>query len=383
MDYTEGTGFDQGETIDVAEKYRSQVKDICELEEWSAKAKRWGIEGVDGMRVDLTDNYLIKGLLSAGSMSVIYGPSNSGKTFLALDLAYRIAGGIWWHGKRTKRAAVLYLATEGGRGLTNRLIALRDEHGSGFPFFVRRGGIDLRSDDTDMNSIIEMCNGIKEHTGQCEIMVVVDTLSRAMAGGDENGSADMTKMVAKCDAIREATKAHLLLVHHTGKDEARGARGHSSLRAAVDTEIQVQEDESVDGLRHAVVRKQRDYETGAVYDFVLRTVVMGTDPEGDEITTCIAATASDAGVAQLDPRDVAAILAEIDIGMSDGERYTDQRNNKDDRRWAGHIISGSLGVSDDEAASYLASWIRQGMLYTHSYKSQTQRKDRNGLFVRK
>ena len=34
-----------------------------------------------------------------------------------------------------------------------------------------------------------------------------------------------------------------MLVHHTGKDTAKGARGHSLLRAATDTEIEVKREE--------------------------------------------------------------------------------------------------------------------------------------------
>jgi RecA-family ATPase len=70
-------------------------------------------------------------------------------------------------------------------------------------------------------------------------MIVLDTLSRVIAGGNENAPDDMGQLIGNCDRIRAEARAHVMLVHHTGKDEARGARGHSSLRAATDTEIEV------------------------------------------------------------------------------------------------------------------------------------------------
>ena len=70
-------------------------------------------------------------------------------------------------------------------------------------------------------------------------LIVVDTLSRAMSGGNENSPEDMGKFVTNCDRIRIASGAHLMVIHHTGKDDAKGARGHSLLRAAADTEIEV------------------------------------------------------------------------------------------------------------------------------------------------
>ena len=68
--------------------------------------------------------------------------------------------------------------------------------------------------------------------------MVVDTLARAMTG-NENAPEDMGSFVAACGRIREACEGHVLVVHHCGKDAAKGARGHSSLRAATDVELEV------------------------------------------------------------------------------------------------------------------------------------------------
>jgi hypothetical protein len=116
--------------------------------------------------------------------------------------------------------------------------------------------------------------------------VILDTMARAMAGGDENAGKDMTFAVASIDAVKAATGAHVAIVHHCGKDEARGARGHSSLRAAVDTEIEVSKPE---GERITTVRvtKQRDLERGEAMPFSLKVIELGTNRRGKVITSCI------------------------------------------------------------------------------------------------
>ena len=70
-------------------------------------------------------------------------------------------------------------------------------------------------------------------------LIVVDTLSRAMAGANENTSEDMSQFIKNCDILRNISNAHLMIVHHTGKDAAKGARGSSALKAALDTEIEL------------------------------------------------------------------------------------------------------------------------------------------------
>lgn len=241
------------------------------------------LEWFDDVQPALTDNYLVKGVIGDGAMSVVYGPSNSGKTFFALDLAYHIATGQEWRGRRVRQAAVLYLAAEGGRGIANRIVALRRQHGLvDVPFALRRAGLDLLKDQADLQQVYDLAMEVKKRNDS--LAIVIDTLSRVMAGGDENSAADMTALIRNIDAIREATGAHIMLVHHTGKDTARGARGHSSLRAATDTEIEVQQE---DGARAAVVSKQRDYEGGQTFAFSLKEVPLGIDQDGDQVSTCV------------------------------------------------------------------------------------------------
>lgn len=247
--------------------------------------KKSRLEWFDEIEIASTSPYIVKGVLDAGAMSVVYGPSNSGKTFFALDLAYHIALGAPWRGRRIRQTAVLYLAAEGGAGVKNRFAALKQEHGVlDVPMALRRAGLDLLHDKADLQEVVDLADEVRAKAPSLPLVIVIDTLSRIMAGGDENNAADMTALIRNVDTIRERTGAHIMLVHHTGKDTARGARGHSSLRAATDTEIEVSID---DNARAAKVTKQRDNQGGETFPFALKAVTLGTDQDGDDITSCI------------------------------------------------------------------------------------------------
>ena len=242
----------------------------------------------------LTQSYLVKGWLGAGQMSVVYGPSNVGKSFITLDLAYHVAAGMEWQGSKVNGGPVLYLATEGGHAFKNRVYALAQKHGNpNVPLAVRASPVDLLHPEADMPELGALCQKIESQYGKLA-MIVVDTLSRAMSGGDENGPSDMTAFINNLDALRDFTGAHVLIVHHTGKDAAQGARGHSSLRAATDTEIELE----VNGnIRTATATKQRDLDPKKPISFQLKVHELGLDADGDHVTTCT--------IEQADEQDVA------------------------------------------------------------------------------
>ena len=120
-----------------------------------------------------------------------------------------------------------------------------------------------------------------ERTGHPLRLVVVDTLARVLAGGDENTGQDMGAVIDRLDRIRRETGAAILLVHHEGKDSSKGARGHSSLLAAVDCALEIK-----DGVLK--VEKQRDGQTGARFGFKIRQVPLGTSAKGKAVTSAVA-----------------------------------------------------------------------------------------------
>ncbi|MDK3075443.1 helicase RepA family protein [Sedimentitalea sp. JM2-8] len=234
-------------------------------------------------QADLDPNYLIKGWLMGGATSVIYGPSNVGKTFLALKIAQAVASGTDWFGCKTRRQHVLYAAAEGGRAFENRVAALRAAE---FDWITHP--FDFHANAIDAQVLAHLYNEMNPNPAPG--LIIIDTLARVMAAGDENSSVDMGLLIRNVDTLARMTGAHVMLIHHTGKDTALGARGHSSLRAAIDTEIELSRDEE-SGVISVMSRKQRDIGMGRDAYYSLAEVHLGTDPDGDAVTTCIVAEA--------------------------------------------------------------------------------------------
>lgn len=230
----------------------------------------------------------VEGLLTEGGASVIYGPSNCGKSFWILDLAVCVATGAAFRDEsEVDQGAVVYVALEGTCGFRNRIEALKraGRLPQSAPLFLCFSQVSLLESGHAERLVSSVMMAAKESRLPVRL-VVIDTLARAMAGGDENGAPDMTAAVASIDAVRAATGAHVAVVHHCGKDEARGARGHSSLRAAVDTEIEVSrpDGETISTVR---VTKQRDLPIGEPMPFSLKVVELGTSRRGKTITSCL------------------------------------------------------------------------------------------------
>lgn len=260
---------------------------------------------------------LIDDILDQHSFAVIYGPSNSGKTFLALSLAYHIAEGLPWAGHEVARGAVLYVVAEGGRGINKRIAALKKHYSPAGkpPLDIVPCPVDMRSSDADVKRIVKLAIEAAEAHGLQVVLIVVDTLSRALAGGDENASTDMGAFVMNVDKLRLATSATVLVVHHTGKNLANGARGWSGLRAAIDTEIEVGEGGVVS------FEKQRDMEMLPDIRFRLVTLSLGEGPNGKQVTSCVLQIVSEADAefeAQLSLSPIEKTYFDCLVSLGDG-----------------------------------------------------------------
>jgi hypothetical protein len=239
----------------------------------------------------------VQGVLTEQGASVVYGESNCGKTFFATDLALCVAASRFWMGRRVEGGPVAYCVLEGGMGFRNRVHAWRAEHGmedAQIPFVAIPASINLLNPEADTPRLIETLKRAEDRAGGKFRLIVVDTLSRAIAGGNENAPEDMGALVKNMDTIREHTGAHVLFIHHSGKDAAKGARGHSLLRAAVDTEIEVKADEEA-GTREARVVKQRELPKGMTFPFALKVVEVGTNRHDEPVTSCIVEQANSQG----------------------------------------------------------------------------------------
>lgn len=260
----------------------------------------------------------IHGLLTAGGLALVYGESGTGKSTVAVDLGCAIATGQPWRGRKAQRGLVLHVAGEGMHGLRLRLAAAVSEgRGAvGMPYGIIPDALDLVAPG-DVCELLELIEAAESETGEKLALLIVDTLARCF-GIDENDGSQMRVAIAACDAIRQATGATVLVVHHAGKDHSKGARGHSSLRAAVDTELLV---EGLHNPRTLTVTKQRDLPTAEPMALSLEPVTVGQDHEAHEAITACIVRHSDAPPARKAPsgKQQAVLLAELEQRYGRGE----------------------------------------------------------------
>ncbi len=230
---------------------------------------------------------IVENVLTAGGMSMFFGESNSGKSYLAIHLAICVSLGLPWLGRKTRQGAVLYIAAEGAWSIRLRLAAHRKHFDREIGTFgLIPQVLSLLDPSADVDNLIELVKVRLARIGEPVVLVVIDTVARVMGGGDENAAQDMSRLVGAGDRIREETGAHLLYIHHAGKDASRGARGHSSLRAALDTEIEVTADEATK-THTAHVTKQRDLPSkGDRLSAQFISVELGVDQWGGAVTAC-------------------------------------------------------------------------------------------------
>jgi hypothetical protein len=231
----------------------------------------------------------VEGLLTTSCLAVVFGESNVGKSFWSLDLGLHIAGDIEWNERRVEKGIVILVALEGGAMTANRIIAARDQLGlpPTVPLAVVQSPIDLRTNTVDAERMVNTIRRvIDDCTGPLPVrLVIIDTMSRALNGGSENAE-DMSALLANADRVRHETGVAILFVAHCGKDAAKGIRGWSGIRAAIDTEIEIKRSENGNTFV-AEATKQRDLPTGDRFAFSLLPVEMGRNRRDQPVTTCV------------------------------------------------------------------------------------------------
>src|SRR5919201_731152 len=243
--------------------------------------------------------WLVHDHLVAESISVLFGPSGGGKTFVALDLALAIATGQPWLNEPVEGGYVVYATGEGLAGLPRRIAAWRAAHGN--PSLERFRVLPVAvqfMDATDLDQLRADLRSLPEPPK----LIVVDTLARSMIGAEENSAKDMGLFLEGVEQITKEWHAHVLLVHHTGKS-GETERGTSALRGYVQTMLKLTGE---DGSATLSCDKQKD---GAA-PFEPHALRLVPTEDG---TTCTVQVAAQAGAAsgQLTSK-ARAVLAALD-----------------------------------------------------------------------
>lgn len=262
-----------------AEEFENLVDALQQLE--PTTPQRFNFEPVHQFSSTTGLPWIIKGVLPKAGMGVVYGASGSGKSFAVLDMGMAIARGVEWRGKRVKQGRVAYIAAEGADGFRKRVAAYAQHNGvdlTSVPMTVLNAAPNL----LEKQDAVDVAKGVTASGGAD--LIIVDTFAQTTPGANENAGEDVGKALGYCKRIHEVTGAMVLLIHHSGKDATKGARGWSGLRAAADAEIEVVREGDARALR---LTKSKDGEDGLLWGFALEVVQLGVDEDLDPITSCV------------------------------------------------------------------------------------------------
>lgn len=241
--------------------------------------QRYPLIPFDRLRTNTTVSYLVKGLMPRVGVGVLWGPPKCGKSFWMLELALHIALGRAYRGRRVTQGAVVYCAFEGASGYGARADALRQHHSvpdGPIPLQLMPARLDLTK------GYAKFIAAVRAQSRDVPALIVLDTLNRSFVGS-ESSDEDMSAYFRAADALREAFGCFVQIIHHCGIDGTR-PRGHTSLTAGADA--QLAQTRVGDDLT-TMVEFMRDGPEGELVESRLVTLTIGTDADGDPITSCV------------------------------------------------------------------------------------------------
>lgn len=273
--------------VDVAAVGKAEIAAMLDLDDNVSTPDGWTgrfpIHDAGSFAARPEPEWIIKGVIPKADLGVLYGPSGSAKSFVAMDWGICVARGVEWRGRRVRQGRVLYLVAEGGGGVPQRLKAYASHYGvdmKALPFGIMHEVPNLlvEEDVTDIMAALVAARGVD--------LIIIDTFAQVTGGANENSAEDMGLALRHARSIRDMTDAMVLLVHHSGKDVARGARGWSGIRAAADVELEIVWTEGEPN-RLLRISKQKDGRDDLQWGFALQEVMVGIDRDGEEMTSVV------------------------------------------------------------------------------------------------
>lgn len=255
------------------------------------------------LRNAASQKWLLDGVIPADAFGILYGPSGSYKSFIALDISAAIATGQSWHGVDVDGCGpVLYVAAEGSMGLQERAVAWSKHYGRDYGRLAILP-VAIMMDDPVMTQIfVEAAMKAQEKLGSPFKLVVIDTLARSF-NGDENSAQDTGAFINSCYAWRaKLGDCSVMIITHAGKDISRGIRGSSALKAASDFVFIVTRPNHLQALLRN--EKQKDIDESEDMRFALQSVHIGImDHKGRERKSLVPILESKGEMADPDAED--------------------------------------------------------------------------------
>ena len=226
--------------------------------------------------------HLVRGLFPQIGTSVLFGAPGLGKSFIALDIALSVAAGLDVFGRPALQGCAIYLSTEGKTGMRARAEAWALSRGldiADLPIAIIEEPMNLREPAVAALLIGRLKRLVAKSGIPC-CFICIDTMSQCLFG-DENSQDVMTQFAAAATKMASVLETQVCVIHHTGKDESKGARGSSVIQGNYDTLLQLSAGE---GERELILRtgKQKNGKKAALA-ILLDEIVCGIDRDGEEV----------------------------------------------------------------------------------------------------
>jgi hypothetical protein len=233
--------------------------------------------------------WVVEDVIPSGELTVIAGATSCGKTFLAMDLMMAVARGLpkWFDRDVNRTGLAVHISLE-GRGLSNRFKAYKHQHNltDPVPYETLERPLQML-EPRDIEKLVRSIRRLAVRKALPVAIITIDTVNRALGGGDENSSQDMGAFVRSADILKDAfPEAGILLIHHLGKNPERGLRGHSSFAGAVGADLRIDHNEPTKARTVSYV-KMRDGTTDNTFSFNLMPVEIGKTDKGRPVTSCV------------------------------------------------------------------------------------------------
>lgn len=318
--------------------------------------------------------WLIEEVVTEHGLTIVYGDPGAGKSFIVLDAALRLSFGMDWHGVGTQQCGVLYVAGEGARGLGKRVKGWRREHaleGADAPFELLPVAVQL----LDEKERAKLLRTIRATTSRLKFKVgllIIDTVSRSIAGHDENSQDTMSLFVNACAEIQAHIGGAVIGVHHSGKDSSRGMRGSTVLLGACDASIKVSKDESE---RVKIeVEKQKDAEEAEPIYMAMKKVEWVDGVFGKEVSTLVPEKSGRPVIEErrISKQQAVDIFYEIDRAWNEQNPWSVSHQAKRRGRYLPDWIALEYEVSAETAVGYLTGWQQREYLKTETVPNRNQ-----------
>lgn len=304
------------------------------------------------------------------SVGFLYGEPGSFKSFLTLDVALSLAASFTeWHGDALETdpdSVVVYLAAEGSYGFRNRVKAWCKARGVDPANLSKRFKmIEQTINFMEPEDIQKLMRTVRQVVGARPALVVVDTVSRALPGADENLQKDMTLFVHACDALKSAFQCAVVGVHHAGK--SGDMRGSTVLRGAGDFVFRMSRRPKSQIVTLAC-EKQKEAPDAWEETYLVSTVDLG---DGESSLVLERAELGVGPDSEMTPAVAEHVLEAMRSAWEAGEPWSKAPQTKE--RYAVRRMAADFGFKADDAEATLRLWEASGLIRVETVDARTKK----------